>query len=335
MAAPKLTFFSELKSEELKDIFTDQVISDLVEMQAGISLGILDLSPERAEVVQKLNQAGIPVVGWLLLPKDQGYWFNLRNAPQAQARYRSFKQWSDRYGLLWVGVGLDIEPDIRDLVSLSGSRVKLIPQAFQRIFQFGQLRQGRRQYRDLIHQIHADGYRVDSYQLPFIVDERRARSTLLQRITGIVDLPVDREVWMLYSSFVRPHGAAILASYASEAQAVGIGVTGGGVDEGLTRQPNLTWDELARDLRLAWFYCEDLYIFSLEGCVQQGFLPGLKEFLWDVPFLTPEEGMASVENWRWLLRVGLWFVSHIGSLVLISISAALLGRGINRLLSKE
>jgi hypothetical protein len=335
MAAPKLTFFSELKSEELKDVFTDQVISDLVEMQASISLGILDLSPERAEVVRKLNQAGIPVVGWLLLPKNQGYWFNLRNASQAQARYRAFKQWTDDHGLLWDGVGLDIEPDIRDLVSLSGSRVKLIPQVLQRVFHFRQLRQGRRQYRDLIHQIHADGYRVDSYQLPFIVDERRARSTLIQRITGIVDLPVDREVWMLYSSFVRPHGAAVVVSYASEAQAVGIGVTGGGVDEGFTGQPPLTWDELARDLRLAWFYCEDIHVFSLEGCVQQDFLPGLKEFLWDVPILTPDERIAHVENWRWLLRVGLWLISNIGSLVVITISAALLGRGINRLLRKK
>jgi hypothetical protein len=335
MAAPRLTFFSELKSEELKNVFTDQIISDLVEMQASVSLGILDLSPARARVVRKLNQAGIPVVGWLLLPKDQGYWFNLRNAPQAQARYRAFKQWTDENGLRWDGVGLDIEPDIRDLVTYSSRRMKILPLALQRVFHFRQVRQGKRQYRELVDQIHADGYRVDSYQLPFIVDERRARSTLLQRITGIVDLPVDREVWMLYSSFVRPHGAAILASYASEAQAVGLGVTGGGVDEGFTGQPPLTWDELARDLRLAWYYCDDLHVFSLEGCVQQGYLTDLKDFIWDAPILTPEDKMAVVENWRWLLRIGLWFVSHIGSVVMITISAALLGKGIKRLLKNK
>jgi hypothetical protein len=41
-------------------------------MQASISLGLLDLSPLRAAVVHKLNEAGIPVVAWLLLPVQEG-----------------------------------------------------------------------------------------------------------------------------------------------------------------------------------------------------------------------------------------------------------------------
>ena len=51
-------------------------------------------------------------------------------------------------------------------------------------------------------------------------------------MAGLVDIEVDREVWMLYTSFVRPNGAGVLASYAPEAQSVGLGSTGGGVELG-------------------------------------------------------------------------------------------------------
>ncbi len=48
--------------------------------------------------------------------------------------------------------------------------------------------------------------------------------------------PVDTEVWMLYSSNLRgrsnrPHfGLGVLWSYGSQAQAIGVGSTGGGID---------------------------------------------------------------------------------------------------------
>ncbi len=87
---------------------------------------------------------------------------------------------------------------------------------------------------------------MDTYQLPFIVDERRAGSTLLQRLVGVVDVPADREVLMLYSSFLRPHGAGALCSYGAQARSIALGSTGGGVElPGLIEVPPLSWDELA------------------------------------------------------------------------------------------
>ncbi len=85
-----------------------------------------------------------------------------------------------------------------------------------------------------------------SYQVPFIVDERKAGSVLLQQLFGLVDLRVDREVLMLYTSFTAL-GPGILWSYGSDAQGIGVGSTGGGVD---SFEP-LGWDALGRDLRLA------------------------------------------------------------------------------------
>ncbi len=70
-------------------------------------------------VVRQLNEAGIPVTAWLLLPKEQGYWFNLDNIPQAIARYADFKAWTEENALQWAGVGIDIEPDFNELQQLA------------------------------------------------------------------------------------------------------------------------------------------------------------------------------------------------------------------------
>jgi hypothetical protein len=179
-------------------------------------------------------------------------------------------------------------------------------------FNWKVFRSARRIYRYLIDEIHTDGYRVDIYQFPLIIDERKAESTLLQRATGIIDLPADREVLMLYSSFARPHGAGFLWSYAPEAKAIGIGITGSGMETGMPIDTRpLTWEELERDLRLAWNWTNDLFIYNLEGCVQQGFLPRLKTFVWDQPFLAPTEPALWVENIRGLLQTILWISTHL------------------------
>jgi len=313
MALPRLNFACELDTPALQALFADKaVISDLQALHASLSLGILDLSPERARIVQKLNQTGVPVVGWLLLPKDQGYWFHQDNAPQAVACYRAFKAWTAEYGLMWDGVGLDIEPDIRKMQQWVSEKWRTISYMFRRSFNWRRFRSARRIYRNLIDEIHKDGHQVVIYQFPFIADERKAESTLLQRATGIIDLPADREVLMLYSSLVRPHGAGFLWSYAPSAKSIGIGVTAPGVETSMSiDSPPLSWDELARDLRLAWSWTNDLFIYSLEGCVKQGFLHRLRPFEWDQPFLAPAEPALWVENWRGLLQTVLWISTHL------------------------
>jgi hypothetical protein len=336
MAFPNLTFYSELEASPLEALFTKRVIDDLRALNASLALGILDLSETRAGVVKRLNQAGVPVIAWLLLPKEQGYWFNLENATQAAARYAEFRAWSDEQGLLWDGVGLDIEPDINELAMFFNDRRQLAGRVARRLFSWRRFGARRGEYADLVGRIQADGYRVDSYQFPLIADERKARSTLLQRAAGLVDIPADREVWMLYSSLVRPYGPAMIASYALEAEAIGLGSTGGGVEQpGLPGPAALSWEELSRDLRLAWYWCTDLHIFSLEGCVQQGYLERLRSFTWDLPLIMPEAGMARVRNLRQALTSSLWLGSHFLLILLGLVSALLLARGVHGYLRKR
>lgn len=88
MAQPRITFFCDLEQEALQKLFADTaVIDDLLRLQAGVRLALLDLSPERAAVVRRLNDAGIPVIAGLLLPKEQGLFLMMENAPQVVAHY--------------------------------------------------------------------------------------------------------------------------------------------------------------------------------------------------------------------------------------------------------
>ena len=279
---PPLTFACELDSPDLVRLFDQEgLLETLQVLSAGVALGIRDLSAERAGVVRKLIAAGIPVTAWLLLPEEQGYWFNLDNYPYAERRYFEFLDWSQTYGLSWQRIGLDIEPDIGFLQEFKKSPLAGLQRFVGSLRNRSSLRLDRNRYLSLVHQIQSDGFAVESYQLPYILDARRTQSSLLQRLTGVIDLPVDHEVLMLYSSFERPFGPALLAVYGQSAQAVGIGSTGGGVDlEGVADTRPMSWAEFEQDLLHARQLGKDIFIFSLEGCVRQGFLEKLKTFDW-------------------------------------------------------
>jgi hypothetical protein len=303
MDTPHLTFFCELDPQPLQELFSSPtLVRQLQQLNACVSLGLIDLSPQRAEIVRFLNQQGIPVSAWLLLSKDVGYWCNLDNAQQALDRYHDFKSWSENESLTWNRIGLDIEPDLKALQILAKNKRKGIQQFLQKANR-RRFENGKRVYGTLLEEIHQDGYLVESYQFPFIVDERKARSHLVQRLTGVLDLPVDREVLMLYSSFYPGIGPGMLCSYGKTAQGIGLGSTGGGVTmEGLANPNPLNGSQFQRDLLLAARASHWLYIFSLEGCVLQEFLEKLIDFDWNQEPKRPEAEINQVEWARFFLQ---------------------------------
>ncbi len=313
MPKPNLTFFCELDSEALPRLFEGRfVIDDLLNLEAAVSLGIMDLSDERAEIVKRLNEAGVPVIAWLLLPKEEGYWFNVDNHEQAAARYVQFKAWTDQHDLKWSGVGLDIEMDIRLLQNMMNEDAgsDLPKKMFQKFGDRNRVQLAQRTYQALIDLIRADGYPVESYQLPLINEERRGKSTVLQRAMGLVDVETDREVLMLYSSFLRPNGDAVLWSYAPQTDSVGVGSTGGGVEvEGVIDIDPLSWEEFSRDLRLCVVQEKPVHIFSLEGCVEQEFLSRLNTFGWDDPVDIPDS-INGVKAIRTGISALLWVIER-------------------------
>ncbi len=309
---PSLTFFCELEEPLLSELFErPEVIPALQELSAIISLGIIDLSEARAAVARKLTQAGVPVTAWLLLPREDGYWFNLENIQAAEKRWQAFSEWSERNNLAWTGIGLDIEPDLNTLRQFSSRPWKTTAGLIRKLFTSQAWKGQRDRYYRLASQIRAAGYWLESYQFPVIVEERRGRSNLLLRLLGLIDLPVDREVLMLYSSFFPGFGAALLASYLPQASAVGIGVTGGGVIvEGTVSDLPLTWEDFERDLRLTASANHPAYIFSLEGCVWRGWLQRLLDFDWQQPEPPRPPGVRKVDWVRRTATAALFLLSR-------------------------
>jgi hypothetical protein len=298
----RLTFFCELEPEPLQRLFAQpEVVDALLALRAGVSLGLLDLSPARAQVVRELQRAGVPVTAWLLLPLEHGYFQHVGNVAESEARFQELCAWTEQEGLSWAGVGLDLEQDRRDLDRISTAPWRAVPVTLRHALDGERLRRGLRGYRELLARIGQRGWPAEIYQFPSIADDRTTGSTLLQRAFGMMDLPVEREVWMLYSSILPPRGPGWLCSYGPQARAIAVGSTGGGIDS----LPKLGWTELRRDLLLAKRWTDQLYIFSLEGCVSQDLLPRLLDLDWSEPIAVPERQQRQVDQLRRLMRVPL------------------------------
>jgi hypothetical protein len=319
---PRLTFACELDRARLADLFADpEVIGDLLALGARVALMCSDFSDQRAGVVRRLNAAGVPVVGIPLLPLAEGYYFTTDNAGQAAGSYQQFMAWTRRHGLVWDGVGLDIEPDARIFLQIMDNPWGLVLMLVPRLADRARPARSKAAYQALVERIRADGWQVENYQFPLIADERQAGSTMLQRL-ALVDVATDREVSMLYSSFLRALGPGLIWAYGPEAAAIAVGTTGGGPDiPGSPQMPTLTWEELAGDLRLARHFCDQILIHSLEGCVWQGFLPRLRSFEWEDAD-RPPDGARAAAALRKTLRATLWASAHPWRVLGITAAAA-------------
>jgi hypothetical protein len=285
--SPQLVFFCELEAVGQRKLFDQPTTLNILSKNSyGIALAIREFTPEQAAVVRTLNAHSIPLTAWLLLPKEAGYWVNVDNYPQTIAQYHMFQEWARTERLSFVAVGLDMQspPALRDTLStvhpvsiyqaiVAARNNALFPAAYEA-------------YHDLVTEIHLDGYAVHLYQFPFVMDDRRAGTTLVQRTLNVVALPVDVEVLLCYSSLVPRRlggnrlGTALIAEYGVYADAIGIGSTGSSASVHPThRHPAapLTWNDLVRDLQQATEYTETIYLHSLEGCVEQGYLARLAD----------------------------------------------------------
>jgi hypothetical protein len=82
-----LSFACELDSRRLAELFADDgLIDELKGRGARVLMMVSDHDPRRAEVVRRLNGAGVPVVGIPLFPTDEGYYFTADNWPRAEDR---------------------------------------------------------------------------------------------------------------------------------------------------------------------------------------------------------------------------------------------------------
>jgi hypothetical protein len=296
---PKLTFFCEVDPVNIPLLSDQAVISALTTLNATVSVTIRDFSVERANYIRLLNQHNITASAWLAVDYSEGYWANINNAPQFVAAYSQFKSWTQQYGLKWDAVGLDLEVDFREVAPLAqGDLTPFITAATNRLINPQQLSDAKAVYTALANQIRADGFRVESYIFPFIYDERRANSQLLELLLGLVDVTaVDNEIPLLYTSGL-PLGLGFLKSYGKGLKSVAVGTAGGDPLNATVPTQYPDFAALDRDLRYAHqvLNSENIYIYSLPGLVFKGWLQNIVNFNWNRALTLRQRAAYEIEG---------------------------------------
>ena len=190
------------------------------------------------------------------MPREQGYWINSLNAWNVSARYQEVRRWVGLHKLNVHGVGLDLEVDRRELEAVSAGNWSKVKEFIQRDDNLTLVRSAQAAMQAVVSQIRSDGYRVESYIAPFILEERHVKSTL-QRLTGLVDVPRGSGIPMLYNS-EWPLGHSLLTSYLTDGivQHAGLG-SSGGPGNSIGRGPA---DDLREDALLAAQAAQSLHL---------------------------------------------------------------------------
>jgi hypothetical protein len=323
--APQLMFACcDHGMSQMQSLLTNaDVIANLKSLHAGLGVAIVDFTPERAELVRRLNGEGIPVIAGLGMPPEQGFYFNAENAPEAAARFAAFDAWSREQGLRWDAVGLDIEPNFAELASLNCHWWRLFTTLLWRAVDVQRMYRPQRAYSALIANIRSRGYFVQTYQLPYLPVEREAHSSLLDRMLGTVDVRGDQEVLMLYTSYAGPAGAAIIWKLGPDAQSIVICCTDG---DPAANPAVLDWNRFSRDLVVAGHFSHLIGVYNLEGCVRQGFLPRLKTMNWGQSVTIPAVAIRAANYRLRMLMLVLRISSNLLCFVFVSLLAIALIR---------
>jgi hypothetical protein len=75
--------------------------------------------------------------------------------------------------------------------------------------------------------------------------------------------------------------------------------------------PPLSWEEFSRDLIVAHHFSPIVGVYSLEGCVHQGFIPKLKTMDWTQAVVIPAESLKQAAQAKNGIHAVLWLGSHL------------------------
>jgi hypothetical protein len=301
---PRMILSTDLAGEDLRAMLdTPGLLDHLAAHGYGVALPLAQLDDSAAAATRLLNQHGIAAIACLRLAPEDGYTFNLQNYPLALGCYHEFHDWAHRHDLRFEAIGLSIEPPLQDVAEVRQRAGAALARRFWMARENILYPSAHAAYSELIVVMHLDGYEVHTFHMPVIADDRRAGTTLIQRALDIVDLAADLDVLMCSSIVpIEPLsndlGGALIASYGSHADAIGIG----SIDEsdppnfdswGLEdiawpghasqQRATLPWPALRRDLLLAGRYTDTIYIHSLEDCVARDLLPLIAALNWEAP----------------------------------------------------
>jgi hypothetical protein len=295
----------------MQALFADHdVVAALHDLHAQVAIAIADFSPERAQVVRFLNHQQIPVIAGVTLQTKDGPYFNADDVAEAPAQIASFEKWTQDNGLRWDAVGLDIEPNFRELAALNKNRWLLFTTLLRNSLDGKRIERAQEAYSALIRQIQSQGYPVETYTLPYGPVERNLHTTLIDRLLGTMDVRGNENDVMIYTSYARPVGSAIIMDLGPYTQGIVVGITDGPPPAGSGFGP-LDWDEFSSDLIVASHFAHHIGVYNLEGCVSQGFLPRLETMDWGGFVVIPAAAVSRARRHVMAFSIALWIGSNL------------------------
>lgn len=322
---PIVTYICDMPDDALANFWSDEVYAHLSINHMRISMAMRDTSDIRAEIVRRLNRQRIPVVAWIV-PDEHAPArdYRMHDADAFKERYQHIKQWSVAQGLRWDAIGIDIEPDVRDTVRFGDDPKVDYQTLIQRFGDRWHIDEATNRYQTVMALIHADGHTSESYEVPFVRDDRVSQSTVARRLLGLPDLAAHHTVVRLCSSTARPYGPGLIATYAPEYTAVIIG----NVDDRDGANHPLSLAELLRDVaHVAACGVKHIYITEMAHIFTRGWHEHIAQPTWlRQPLPVADETHRQVARMRAGLRALLWAGARPAVLLPLLIPVLLLVR---------
>ncbi|MEU9019398.1 hypothetical protein [Actinomadura sp. NPDC048394] len=241
---------------------------------------------DAASLVRKANGLGVPVIAWIVVPSDKGYWAYEGNAPTMTDAVKAWASWKNAERLRFASVALDQEFSSQNLrtytTDLTGGKLGELAVWMNGNIDPAKQCKALRDYRDLISWAHDRGIAVTAAEAPMVVDDLHDGNLALQDALDIAGSSpgYDQTYLMAYRSGVAESGvdpgSAYVSSYYTDMQKY-FG-KGGQASLGVGGQkPYDTLTPLVDDVRmLAGLGARQIPIYSLESTVGKFGAAGLQ-----------------------------------------------------------
>jgi len=234
---------------------------------------------ELESLLKAAAREGVPVNAWLLLPEEDGYWFNEENLSQAREQVFSFVDWIETQNIPLEWIMFDMELSIDRVRAMEGGGLvdTVIPLLKENV-NAEAYQQSTQDYAEFVGELQERGYKVTAAAYPFVIDDLQDGDSEIQDAwnTPVAGVGFDEIYFMVYRTSIAKllgvtPGPDLVCQYAGEARrefgtagimALGIvGDVGMVSEEGYTRPA-----ELEEDVAAAYAGgSERVYVYSLDG----------------------------------------------------------------------
>jgi hypothetical protein len=184
----------------LRDLLTPDVVARLRQFGFGLALPLRHLTEATADALRLLTAAGVPFTLQLAAVNPPSDLFHVQNYPQARERFIQLRDWLKAEGLMPQALVLRVEPPAELPIAERGLNLRVLARHLWLAHENVLYQDAADAMAALCAEIRSAGMEVHSLQVPLVIDDRWAGTTLLQRAFDLIPIPADVELLLCRSS---------------------------------------------------------------------------------------------------------------------------------------